>query len=51
VAEFEEIVMRAAHRNKRKLQILDRTGAGPDHPVMSNALDGRYLKVLWAIVW
>jgi 23S rRNA (cytosine1962-C5)-methyltransferase len=51
VAEFEEIVMRAAHRNKRKLQIIDRTGAGADHPVMSNAADGRYLKVLWGLVW
>lgn len=49
VAEFEDIVMRAAHRNKRRLQILDRTGAGADHPVMSNCPEGRYLKVLWAI--
>lgn len=49
VAEFEEIVMRAAHRNKRRLQILDRTGAGADHPVMSNCPEGRYLKVLWAL--
>lgn len=49
VAEFEEIVMRAAHRSKRRLQILDRTGAGADHPVMSNCPDGRYLKVLWAM--
>lgn len=48
--EFEEIVCRAAHRNKRKLQILDRTGAGMDHPVMSNCPDGRYLKVIWAVV-
>ena len=51
VAEFEDIVTRAAHRNKRKLQIIDRTGPGLDHPVMSNAADGRYLKVLWAIEW
>jgi 23S rRNA (cytosine1962-C5)-methyltransferase len=50
VAEFEEIVMRSAHRNKRKLQILDRTGAGPDHPVMSNCPESRYLKAVWAIV-
>jgi 23S rRNA (cytosine1962-C5)-methyltransferase len=50
VDEFEEIVMRAAHRSKRKLQILDRTGAGPDHPVMSNCPESRYLKVLWAMV-
>jgi len=48
-AEFEEIVMRAAHRSKRRLQILDRTGPGADHPVMSNCPDGRYLKVLWAM--
>lgn len=48
--EFEEIACRAAHRNKRKLQILDRTGAGMDHPVMSNCPDGRYLKVIWAVV-
>jgi 23S rRNA (cytosine1962-C5)-methyltransferase len=41
--------MRAAHRSKRRLQILDRTGAGADHPVMSNCPDGRYLKVLWAM--
>jgi 23S rRNA (cytosine1962-C5)-methyltransferase len=51
VAEFEEIVMRAAHRNKRRLQILDRTGAGADHPVLSNCPDGRYLKLLWAVAW
>ncbi|MBE7495658.1 MAG: class I SAM-dependent rRNA methyltransferase [Verrucomicrobiaceae bacterium] len=49
VAEFEDIVMRAAHRSRRRLQILDRTGAGADHPVMSNCPEGRYLKVLWAI--
>ena len=48
--EFEEIVCRAAHRNKRKLQILDRTGPGMDHPVMSNCPESRYLKVIWSIV-
>lgn len=51
VAEFEDIVMRAAHRSRRRLQILDRTGAGADHPVMSNCPEGRYLKVLWALAW
>lgn len=51
VAEFEDIVMRAAHRSKRRLQILDRTGAGADHPVMSNCPEGRYLKVLWCLAW
>lgn len=51
VFEFEEIVIGLAHRNGRKLQILDRTGAGPDHPVMSNCAESRYLKTLWARVW
>jgi 23S rRNA (cytosine1962-C5)-methyltransferase len=48
--EFEHLVIRAAHRLNRRLQFFDRTSAGPDHPVMSNALEGRYLKVLWARV-
>jgi 23S rRNA (cytosine1962-C5)-methyltransferase len=47
---FEELVMRAAHRYGRRLQILNRTGAGADHPVLSNYTDGRYLKTLWARV-
>jgi 23S rRNA (cytosine1962-C5)-methyltransferase len=45
---FEELVIRAAHRIERRLQFINRTGAGPDHPVMSNCLEGRYLNVLWA---
>lgn len=48
--EFEEIVIQAAHRQRRRLQIFERTGAGPDHPVMSNCPESRYLKVLWARV-
>lgn len=48
--EFEELVVGTAHRHGRKLQILDRTGAGADHPVMSNCPESRYLKVLWARV-
>ncbi len=47
---FEQLVIAAAHRHGRKLQIIDQTGAGPDHPVMSHCLDSRYLKVLWALV-
>ncbi len=50
-AEFEFIITSAAHRYQKKLQILDRTGAGMDHPVMSNCPESRYLKVLWARVW
>lgn len=49
--EFERLVVRAAHRVGRKLQFIDRTGAGADHPVMSNCPESRYLKLLWARVW
>lgn len=50
VDDFEQLVIGAAHRQNRKLQILDRTGPGLDHPVMSNCPESRYLKVLWARV-
>ena len=49
--DFEKAVIKAAHRQARKLQFFDRTGAGPDHPVMSNCLESRYLKILWARVF
>lgn len=48
--DFEAHVIKAAHRQNRRLQFFDRTGAGPDHPVYSNCLESRYLKVLWARV-
>ncbi|HUJ44198.1 MAG TPA: class I SAM-dependent rRNA methyltransferase [Opitutaceae bacterium] len=48
--QFEAHVIRAGHRLNRRLQFFDRTGAGPDHPIYSNCLDSRYLKVLWARV-
>lgn len=48
--DFEQLVIGTAHRHGRKLQVLDRTGPGLDHPVMSNCPESRYLKVLWAIV-
>lgn len=48
--QFEKILLKAAHRQDHRLQFIDRTGPGPDHPVMSNALEGRYLKVVWARV-
>ncbi|MDR2982859.1 MAG: class I SAM-dependent rRNA methyltransferase [Puniceicoccales bacterium] len=47
---FEEIVIKAAHRYGKRLQIFDRTGAGADHPAFSNYPESRYLKVLWARV-
>jgi len=48
--EFEKIVTGAAHRQDRRLQVFDRTGAGPDHPTLSNYPESRYLKVLWSRV-
>ncbi len=49
--EFESMAIRSAHRAGRRLQILDRTGAGADHPVMSNCPESRYLKAIWSVVW
>ena len=48
--EFEELIVGSAHRQGRKLQIIERTGPGADHPVMSNCPESRYLKVVWSIV-
>jgi 23S rRNA (cytosine1962-C5)-methyltransferase len=45
---FEELVIKAAHRYQKRLQIFDRTGPGGDHPTASNHPEGRYLKVLWS---
>ncbi len=49
-ADFESMVIRSAHREGKRLQIIDRTGAGTDHPVMSNCPESRYLKAIWAVV-
>jgi 23S rRNA (cytosine1962-C5)-methyltransferase len=48
--EFERIVITSAHRRNIRLQTFDRTGAGPDHPTLSNYPESRYLKVLWSRV-
>jgi 23S rRNA (cytosine1962-C5)-methyltransferase len=50
VGEFEQIVITSAHRRNKRLQTFDRTGAGPDHPTLSNYPESRYLKVLWSRV-
>lgn len=47
---FERIVITSAHRLDKRLQIFDRTGAGPDHPTLSNYPESRYLKLLWSRV-
>ena len=49
--DFERMVIKGAHRQARKLQFLDRNGAGADHPVLSNCPESRYLKVLWSRVY
>ena len=46
-SDFEKHACRGIHRAGRRFQILDRTGAGPDHPIYSNCPEGRYLKVIW----
>ncbi|MFT4175078.1 MAG: class I SAM-dependent rRNA methyltransferase [Luteolibacter sp.] len=47
---FEQIVVGSAHRQNKRLQVFNRTGAGPDHPTLSNYPESRYLKLLWARV-
>jgi 23S rRNA (cytosine1962-C5)-methyltransferase len=47
---FERVVVNSVHRRDKRLQIFDRTGAGPDHPSLSNYPESRYLKLLWARV-
>jgi 23S rRNA (cytosine1962-C5)-methyltransferase len=49
-AEFDRFVIKAAHRQGRRLQVLGRSGAGEDHPVLSNCPESEYLKVLWTRV-
>ncbi len=48
--EHEKIIVGGAHRLNKRLQIFNRTGAGPDHPTLSNYPESRYLKLLWSRV-
>ena len=50
VPDFENIVIHAAQRLGRRLQIMETSGPGWDHPYLSTYPEGRYLKVLWARV-
>ncbi len=47
---FEEIVLDAANDAGRPVQVLERRGAGRDHPVLLGAPETRYLKCLVARV-
>ncbi len=48
--EFVRIVIKAAHREGRRLQFFHQSGAGGDHPILSNCQESAYLKLLWARV-
>lgn len=48
--EFQQIVRAAAGSARRRLQILRKSGAGPDHPVAADYPEGEYLKALWCRV-
>ncbi|MBF5042806.1 class I SAM-dependent rRNA methyltransferase [Aggregicoccus sp. 17bor-14] len=44
---FEEMVLSAAHDARRSVQILERRGAGLDHPVLAGLPESEYLKALY----
>lgn len=48
--DFERIVAAGAKEAGRIVRVLDRTGAGPDHPLPPGFAEGQYLKVLFAHV-
>lgn len=50
VEAFEHIVTGVIHRQDRRFQVFDRTGAGGDHPTLSNYPESRYLKAIWGRV-
>jgi 23S rRNA (cytosine1962-C5)-methyltransferase len=43
---FEELVLDAAMDTGRRVQVLERRGAGRDHPVLLGVPETRYLKCL-----
>lgn len=44
---FTEAIHAGVRRAGKELQVFDRSGAGPDHPIMLNCPESEYLKVLW----
>ena len=50
VEAFENILTNVIHRQDKRLQVFDRTGAGGDHPTLSNYPESRYLKAIWGRV-
>ncbi len=47
-SDFEQLVIHTAQHLGRRLQLLETSGPGWDHPYLSTYPEGRYLKVLWA---
>ncbi len=45
--EFQRMVLSAAHDAKRTVQLVERRGAGIDHPVLPTLPDSEYLKALF----
>ena len=45
--DFVELVLRATRQAGREAQILNITGAGPDHPVSPRCPESSYLKAVW----
>jgi len=45
--EFVSLAVGAARQSGRRCQILDVTGAGPDHPISPRCPESAYLKVAW----
>ena len=49
--EFSFILRGAASNSGRRVQILKKTGAGPDHPVAADYPEGEYLKCIFCRVF
>lgn len=45
--DFEELVLSAAQDARRAVQVLERRGAGMDHPVLASLPESEYLKALF----
>jgi 23S rRNA (cytosine1962-C5)-methyltransferase len=48
---LEELLAQVSARSTRAIQLLERRGPSPDHPVSVNCLESHYLKCLLARVW
>jgi 23S rRNA (cytosine1962-C5)-methyltransferase len=48
--EFERMLAGAARRTGRSVRVFERHGPGEDHPVPAGFSEGRYLKVLFAVL-